>query len=369
MRSRNFVIFAGAVAAVFVLALLLRQPVTQRAVIDDQNILVKSDYHVSTAHPGDLVVMGSRTVAIDDGGSVMGNASLIGDNVTVAGTVDGGLTALGKNVVIDPTASINGHTALMGTNITVGGNISGSLIINGETITILPTASIDGSINVCGKSINDQRINSPAITCNGVDLTAFAPLLALRSGAQTDSHQLPLFALVLLTAFGGVLLTGMSVLSVTFFPRQISHIEEAMRLRPRSFVGVGIATYALEIGVFFALLFLLAILPPLGLLLIPVFLILSLILLLMGVSGLITLVVMLGDWLLRRVTRPPMPPLIAAVIGSLALSLGLSVVALLPYGLVISFVLLGAFTSVGLGASLFTRVGTRPVGRTYFIQG
>ena len=368
MRSRNFVIFAGAVAAVFVLALLLRQPVTQRAVIDDQNILVKSDYHVSTAHDGDLVVMGS-TVAIDDDGSVEGNASLIGDNVTVAGTVNGGLTALGKNVFIDPTASINGHTALMGTNITVGGNISGSLTINGETITILPETSIDGSINVCAKSITDQRANTPAITCSGVDLAAFAPLLALRSGAQSNSHQLPIFALVLLTAFGGVLLTGMSVLSVTFFPRQISHIEEAMRLRPRSFVGVGIATYALEIGVFFALLFLLAILPPLGLLLIPVFLILSLLLLLLSISGLITLVVMLGDWLLRRVTRPPMPPLIAAVIGSLALSLGLSVVALLPYGFAISFILLGALTSVGLGAALFTRIGTRPVGRTYFIQG
>jgi hypothetical protein len=24
---------------------------------------------------------------------------------------------------------------------------------------------------------------------------------------------------------------------------------------------------------------------------------------------------------------------------------------------------------VGLGASIFTRVGTRPVGRTYFVQG
>ena len=66
MRSRNFVIFAGAVAAVLILALLLRQPVTQRVVPDDQNIIVaKSDYHLSETHVNDLVVMGSSSVVID----------------------------------------------------------------------------------------------------------------------------------------------------------------------------------------------------------------------------------------------------------------------------------------------------------------
>ena len=73
-----------------------------------------------------------------------------------------------------------------------------------------------------------------------------------------------------------------------------------MRARPRSFVGVGIATYALMLGVFAAVLFLLAIFPPLGLLLVPLFLILGLILLILCISGLSTLAVMLGDWLLRR---------------------------------------------------------------------
>ena len=365
MRSRNFVIFAGAVAAVLILALLLRQPVTQRAVLDDKNIIVKSDYHVSDTHTGDLVVMGSSSVGIDNTGVVKGNASLIGDAVRVAGMVEGNLTVLGKSVSIDSNAEINGKTSLMGTNIIIGGHINGDLIINGETVTILPNTDINGSVNACGKNVIDRRPDSSIATCNGVDLTPFAPLLALRN----SSGDLVGAARLALALFGALLLTGMSVLSVTFFPRQISHIEEAMRARPRSFVGVGIATYALEIGLFFALLFFLAILPPLGLLLIPVFMILSLLLLLLSVSGLVTLVVMLGDWLLRRATRPPMPPLIAAVIGSLALSAGLAVIALLPFGMAISFLLLGAMSSVGLGASLFTRIGTRPVGRTYFIQG
>src|SRR3954454_2844878 len=142
MRSRNFVIFAGAVAAVLILALLLRQPVTQRAVPDDRNIIVaKSDYHLSEAHPDDLVVVGSSSVNIDLNGSVEGKASLIGDTVHVDGKVNGDLTIFGKDVFLDPTAHIDGHTALMGTNIPVGGQINGDLVVNGEMITILPNTT------------------------------------------------------------------------------------------------------------------------------------------------------------------------------------------------------------------------------------
>jgi hypothetical protein len=127
--------------------------------------------------------------------------------------------------------------------------------------------------------------------------------------------------------------------------------------------------YALALGVFFAMTLLLATIPPLGLLLLPVFLLLLLLLVVLTMTGLVTAVIMIGDWLLRRMSRLPAPPMIAAVVGSLTLSLALAAIALLPFGFAINFVLLGAFSCVGLGASLFTRIGTRPVGRTYFIQG
>jgi len=211
-------------------------------------------------------------------------------------------------------------------------------------------------VSACSGNIDDQRVGASQPTCLSAE---FQPLAA----------QARTLVMIVLLVLGTLALTGMSALLVTFFPRQISHIEEAMRARPRRFGGVGIAAYGLAIGVFFALLLLLAILPPLGLLLIPVFLILSLLLFGLSVTGLVTLAVMLGDWLLRHTSKVPTPPLIAAVIGSILLSMGLAGIALLPFGVPISAVLFGAISSVGLGAALFTRIGTRPVGRTYFVQG
>src|SRR5690606_8726217 len=143
----------------------------------------------------------------------------------------------------------------------------------------------------------------------------FAELIALRSAALGSSPftAAPSVATLALVVFGALALVGTSVLAVTFFPRHISHIEEAMRARPRNFGGVGIAVYALVIGLFFALTFLLALFPPLGLLLVPVFILLGVLLFVFFATGTITLAVMLGDWLLRRFSRHPQPPLVAAV--------------------------------------------------------
>jgi hypothetical protein len=244
-----------------------------------------------------------------------------------------------------------------GGSFIIGGTIGGDLNLSGATVTILPSAIIGGDFSVCGaSSYADQRANAARPPCVTQALQPFS------QGART-------VGVVALAVVAALALTGMSALSVTLFPRQISRIEEAMRARPRSFGGVGLATYALALGLFAALTFLLAVLPPLGLLLVPLFLILGLLLFLLSATGLVTVTVMLGDWLLRRRRGSYMPPLIAGVVGSLALSALVFVVALLPFGAAICGVLLAALSSVGLGASIFTRVGTRPVGRTYFIQG
>jgi hypothetical protein len=297
--------------------------------------------------------MTGNSLTIGAAGSVEGNASMIGETLHVAGSVGGDLNAVGKDVFLDPTAHVGGRATLMGAMVTVGGRVDGALVVNDGALTLLPEAAINGAISVaCGVQIDDQRAGQAPIACQSIEIPQVQPA-----------------GLAVLAVISTLVLTGVSALSVTFFPRRISRIEEAMRARPRSFVGVGIATYALVVGVFFGLLFLIAIFPPLGLLLLPVFLVLGLLLAIFCVSGLSTLSVMLGDWMLRRNSRMPVPPLIAAVIGSLTISLGLGVIALLPFGMAISFLLLGAISSVGLGAALFTRIGTRPVGRTYFIQG
>lgn len=370
MRGRNFLVFAGAVIGVLILALLVRQPFMQRATPDEKNVVFQS-YTLSDSHPDDLVVFG-ETIALDEGSRVGGNASLLGNTIAVAGAVEGDLGMFGETMIVNPGAQIAGNANLLGSAVTFGGTVVGDLHISAERVMILPDARISGAIDICSDDITDQRVDVPALTCLNSGINPFAALIALREtsmagstlGAHIDTLATAAFAIV-----GMVMLTGFSVLLVTLFPRQISHIEEAIRARPRGFGGVGIAVYALSVGVFLGMILLLALIPPLGLLLIPVFLILVLALVVLTMTGLVTAVIMIGDWLLSRVSKFPTPPLIAAVAGSLALSLGLGVIALLPFGFAISLLALGLFSSVGLGASLFTRIGTRPVGRTYFIQG
>ncbi len=361
---RNPMIFIAAVAVVLVLAALAHQPVTQRET-PDQNVILNSNYQLTGTHDDDLVVVGTN-INLNQSSRVDGDASLIGDNVYVAGHVGGDLTLLGKNLILDPGASIDGDVRLMGSTVTVAGNISGDLVVNGGSLTIARDARIHGDINVAyNTDIHDLRLQgAPAIQrSHGVDDSLFAPMIALRNSEPIH------IVLLIFAIFGTILLTGLSALLVTFFPRQISHIEEAIHARPRRFVGVGIASYALMIGSLAALIVILAIFPPIGLLLVPIFLILMLALGILSLTGLVTLALMLGDWLLRRASKTPTPPLIAAVVGSLIVSLLLGGIALLPSGLAASFILLGIFNAVGLGASLFTRIGTRPVRRTYFIQG
>ncbi|MEP7292108.1 MAG: polymer-forming cytoskeletal protein [Chloroflexota bacterium] len=369
MRARrNFLVFATAVIVVLGLALLLRPQMAQRAVLD-KGVILTSDYHLSSAHSGDLVVLGD-TLQLGDESVVAGSAALIGDTVLIDGVVDHDLTVIGDNITLSSTAHIRGNVRLLGDSFTIAGRVDGDVTLNGDNLTIDPNAQISGTISACVEAVDNPQ--GFAIACTSPSIEPFATLIALRSSVF---HEMALgggvrpTGMLVLTVFGSLALMGTSVLAVTFFPRRISHIEEAMRARPRSFVGVGIASYALIIGLFFALTFLLAIFPPLGFLLVPIFLIVGLMLLILSLSGLVTLAVILGDWLLSRVSRVPMPPLIAAVVGSLTLSLVLAGISLLPFGYVISFVLLGAVSSVGLGASLFTRIGARPVGRTYFVQG
>jgi Polymer-forming cytoskeletal len=366
---RNRLIFVAAIIVLLVLGMLLRPQVAERAA-PDKNVIFTSSYQLSTVHDDDLVVV-SDTIALNAGSRVSGDASLIGQNLGVAGKVDGDLTLLGETLTLLPSAEIDGDANLAGKSITIDGTIDGDLLVNGTSLLILPTARINGAVNFCGP-INDQRADAAAPICAPPALDPFAQLVALRNQGFDGSGfamQVAPVGMLMFAVIGTLVLVGTSTLAVTFFPRQVSHIEEAMRARPRSFVGVGMATYALIIGLFFALTFLLAIFPPLGFLLIPIFLIVGLLLLILSLSGLVTLAVILGDWLLRRLSRVPQPPLIAAVAGSLALALGLVLVSLLPFGFFISAALLGVVSSVGLGASLFTRVGTRPVGRTYFVQG
>lgn len=365
---RNFAILAAIVIALIALGWIARQQVSQQTIVDSDNLIITNSYRLTGETNGDLVVVASEIV-LEPGSHVSGDASLIGGTISVFGTVGGDLSAIGEKLTLDAGASVGGDVALMIEETNLAGSIGGDLFVHGDSVALAPDVTIGGSFTPCAASIDNSA---------GIDLTAcddegtiepFASLIALRNPQVSVSGAFtPLMALAV-AVIGSVLLVGATALGVVVFPHQISRIEEALRTRPRSLGGVGLATYALALGITVAVIIALAIVPPLGLLLIPVYLIIGLALLGLMAAGLVTLALIVGEWILRRMSTTPTPPLIAALVGSVALSAVISTILLLPFGWLFDALAIGAINSVGLGAALSTRLGTRSLRRTYFIQG
>jgi hypothetical protein len=304
----------------------------------------------------------------------------------VLGAVNGDLTVFADTITLGETSTIEGKLSILGAHATLDGQIGGSATFTGENLTVLQTARLSGDISACSDSIADQRVDAAQIEpCRASAIfQPFAALVALRGASIETPVEAVNFiaaaspaAAIFVTAAGALLLAGISSLIVAAFPRQISCIEDAVRTRPRRLGGVGLATYLLGFGLSVAMIVLLAAIPTVGLLLIPVYLLAGLALIALFLSGWVTLSLVVGDWLARRLnTRRARltaqriaPPMLTAAMGSLFISLIVVALGLLPFGAVIVVLLIGAVSSVGIGAALFTRLGTRSLARSYFVQG
>lgn len=368
MRRGLWVLGAG-VVLLMVVSLLARQQLAGRIALDGRNVIFNANYRLSDEIEGDLVVVGD-SLTLEAGSRVIGNVSLIGSGITIDGIIEGNLTALGENLTLN--GQVDGDAALMGAEVTLGGAVGGDLRVSGDTLNALETARVSGALINCAAEVVDLPAAISASPCP--ETGEFAPFQRLLELRDIASRQ-PLVPVVdpgvaaLGLGLAGLGLVGFSTLVVAVFPLQISRIEDAIRARPRSLSGVGFAVFLLAIGLLAALIVALAALPPVGLLLIPVYLVAGLALGGMFAAGLVTLALVLGEWLLRRLSRADAPPLVMTAVGSLALALALWLLALLPYGGVIGLAGLAGIGSVGLGAALFTRLGTRPLRRSTFVQG
>lgn len=372
MKTRRYwLILALIVLVLLALGAASRQWVTTQELRTENSLRMASDYHLNATFADDLVVM-AGTITLDSESRVQGDASLIGGTITIDGAIEGDLTTLGDQLTLSPGSHISGDVALVGSDIVLGGQIDGDVRITSDNITLMPDAQIGGIISPCAATIQDNRRNASAfVACESQPFPLFDTLLALRQSVNTlnaAQWAAPGSALLMLV-LGSLVLAGFSTLAVAMFPRQISRIEEAIRLRPRGLWGAGFAVFLLAFGMSAVLIVVLAILPPVGLLLLPVYVLAGLAGLALLTAGLVTLSLLIGDWLAHRVTRVSQPPLVTATLGSLVLSVLLTGLALAPFGFVIGLATLLTVSSVGVGAALFTRMGTRSLQRSYFVQG
>ena len=370
--------------------------------------LMGSTVSVAGDVSGDLTVL-SDTFTLGPDAHITGDATLLVQHVTLDGRIDGDLTIQSDDVTINQGADFSGEVITCADSFTDnrsdarpvvncadGFTQPGVLAARSDALLSLQTGaehfdlsfSPPGSDNSFTLELpNPETLNAPrwwlpmfapnADSADGTSVTPPSLLLPMSVGALVSSLNEAASSAtvviepqvsgpnaafgVLFSVLGSLALSGIAVLTVTLFPRQIRHIEDAVRIMPRSAGSIGLMLFVLATGVTLAVGLLLAALPPVGLIVVPFYLLAALLLLGMMVAGWISLSVIVGEWLLQRLTRSTFPPLVTVAVGAMGLFAAAHVIALLPFGVFVVLLVILLVGSVGLGAALTTRMGTRPL--------
>lgn len=367
--KRKLFLLAVVVIVLVVLASLASRLFLRAASSGDGAVVLTGDYRLDAAAPESIFVI-ADTAELTADSRVQSDAALVGRSlVTLAGQVDGDLTVMGSDVIMSPSARVTGEVAIIGTRVTLAGQLEGEVFIIADTLNVLPQTVLGQTVTACATTITDERTASPSVLqCSEEDRAALASLRdgsffteAVRTARfSTGELVFSLLTTLVLAAFSGLI--------VSIFPRSFSYMTEAVYTLPRRMAGVGLLTFLLIPAVAALLVLTLALLPPLGLLLLLAVALLGLAFLILLAAGWMTMSLIVGEALLIRLNQRSSPPLMTIIVGSIIL-FGLStLISFLPYGPLVTLGFGFLLGSVGLGAALVTRLGTRPPTRRYFVQ-
>lgn len=352
-NRRNLLILALLVAGIVALAAVLRQWALPGDAAVSQPVIFAQDYTLSGALDDALVVVATENIHLEAGSRVGGDAALIGrGEVRISGQIGGRLTVMGDRLVIEPGSRIAGEVIFLGGEFEIAGTLDSEVTAIGRLLTAAPTARVAGEITACVDTLAGSfEASQPRRCAENEALAGVAPLLALRDGISLSGIPAGELIWTLPLALG---LVALAALAVAAFPRRFNRIETALRARPRRLALTGGVTLLAVAGVIAALVILLALLPPAGVALIPLGLLLLLALALVVITGWTTLALLIGGWAFRRLSGSPQPPLLAALLGGLILCLAGYALALAPYGVLAGLLGLAIMAIIGLGAVLTT---------------
>lgn len=362
--ARRWLFLLGVVIVILVIALVARTfapPLTSEG---DGTIRIEGDFTLAEAHAGDLVVIG-QNITLPAGTSVAGSVALVGATVTIDSVIDGDLTVIGETVTVNAEARIAGNAALMAARtLSFAGSAEGDVVLTAPSADLGPTARAAAGIMTCADTVTNLGDGLELLTCEDRErLAPFAWLLRLRDGEVNLIEDGVLAASGPGGALTGLMvalsLTALSALIVTAFPAQTDGITAALRGHPGRYWGAGLAFVLLFIGGLIALTVVLGIFAPLGFFFMPFCFVGLLVILVLGIAGMAAVARTFGEVLLRRLTREPYPPLVAAAIGGALIAAGLGALSLLPLGTIVASLLLIVISAAGIGAAAFTRLGTR----------
>ena len=282
------------------------------------------------------IVKTGRNIVVEEYEEVCGDVVAIGGDVTVKGTVCENVIAVGGDVFVKSTGLIEGDA------VAIGGDVikEGGAVIKGERV---------------GVSFFPKKFlrPSPFVGIHPSTFLRFPPFLG-------GFHGLTLFTRIIKIML--FLFLGIVVISIV--PKNVAKVKDKIR---QDFLKSALVGFAAEILILpiFILLIVTIIGIPVALLVEPLLILVALILGYTGVSYFI------GEKLREGTSLKPETPMMTLVIGILAVEcvlllarvVGIFGHFIFPFSWILTFIgwtIWYVAVTVGFGASILSRLGTRP---------
>jgi hypothetical protein len=314
-----------------------------------------------------LVALAMPMAVVSAQGPEPGDKVIFGDSYTLGSgeTLAGSLLVMGGNATLEENSTVKGDVTVLGGSVIVRGLVEGSVSVLGGTLRLESTAVVEGDAASFGGSLD----RDPGAEIQGESISGFKFDFGEMGRPQIDITPPPPandgFAGWLLYTFMrgfsavalAALMAMLGILLVVLAPQATNRVVETAHDNAGVSFGVGCLSQVLAIPVI--------VLLSITLCLIPLALIVLLALIVGWVFGWLALGWLIGQRLVKGLRSSSASDrnsaILEIVLGVVALTLAWQLPTLVPcVGWVLSSLIGIIAGSIGLGAVLLTRFGTRP---------
>jgi cytoskeletal protein CcmA (bactofilin family) len=268
---------------------------------------------------------------------------VLGDDLTLeeGERVDGDLVVINGDLNMQSGSRVDGSITVLRGGVEIDGAVAGDVVALLGDVNLEAGARVDGDVIALGGRVQKAEGAQTGNVVEGVGWQGLRPsLFGLRDWDIWT---------VLTMLMGALIMAGLGLAIVTFWPTQTAQVAETIATAPLPSLGVGCLLYPLagSLAVFILVTICLAPFVPVVVLLVVA----------ASLLGWVALGMLGGRWLARGMGWRRATPLAVAGVGVFALSITAAIIGAVPC---LGSMAVLATASVGLGAVALSRFGTSP---------
>jgi hypothetical protein len=258
-------------------------------------------------------------------------------------------------------SGVDGDLTLTGNKVSLAGTVNGDVVVVADQLRIGDSAHVSGDLVICVKDLNrregaqvDGEIREE---CNDSSRVSVANLIESGWDAWRSGWLYRLSSSVI----GSLMFGALAALCTVLFPSPLVRMSETIQRAPFATGTIGCLTILMAIGL--TAVYGISLLLILPIVLLPFVVVAWLIVGMFSVLGWVALAEPFGIYLFRLLGASRQPRMINAAIGAIVLALLLRVWSIFWFTAWIGLLATTVLGSIGLGAVLLTRIGTKPYSR------